>query len=561
MKRQIEANILSALLGVAFSAESSRCPTVLKGVQHRKTNFAPLARSALSFHRAGFLWWILSVCLFVPLTRSSAQVRLGLQMPSLVPQQVAATDTAPPSLTPGETLTFTMPDAVGGTNNPAVIGLAGNIASQTPLRAFAYSVVPLQSSSASAFQYNDFAIPVSTVPGGVADSVVSAQISGSVSVRGFLFAMGASEATAGVNVEVLDITDTNAPPQVVSSQSIAEYEADAVPSGSVGGSVTLAAQAGFPYVGLTGGGSISGSLRVGPSLQFVRDDKTFGFMVLLRRGHVYRVQTDLSVDTSERVFGGTAIASFYSAASGGPVIPNALDPQPTAGTPGAENSWLSLLDPMAGSIPDLQIAKGEADVVSRSLSIAGITYDTSIWNNSADQVTGALFGFLSKDQKAVIYHGHDLLNVLSPKLPLTMDGLVMNSPFLADRNEGNFETIPLPGVAVAGPTITLGNDVVGLAEQATDRTIEENLSSGDLLVSLYLPAAFGGELERCTALVTSLIAESKAAGYDTSEAGEHLAFAVKEQGEGEYKMAFEQLHEAYAGLTMERGRFSHRDRD
>src|SRR5215472_14027555 len=117
--------------------------------------------------------------------------------------------------------------------------------------------------------------------------------------------------------------------------------------------------------------------------------------------------------------------------------------------------------------------KGNADVLARSLDILGLTYTTSIWNNSNDQVIGGLFGFLSSSEANRSYSGHGLFGLVFAAPPLSIGQLVENSPFLAARNAGSFETIPSPGVAVAGPTITLGNDSVELTEQATDRSIEE----------------------------------------------------------------------------------------
>ena len=551
MSRQIKTDIRPGLLGIALTAESPPCPAVSRVTPHRKSNSCHPASAARSLFRAGCVCGSLMVCLFGSPTMTSAQVRLGLGplMPGLEPQAVTASITAPPSLIPGETHIFAGPDAVGGANNPAFIGATAYVADETPLRAFAYSVNSLQSSSASAYQYNDFAIPASVVAGGVTDSVVSAQISGSVSVRGFLFAMGAVEASAGVNVEVLDITDTNAP-VVVNSQRIADYEADDRLSPSVGGEVQVAGQAGFPYVGVNVGGGIQVALQLSPILNFVRDDKVFGFLVLLRRGHVYRVQTELSVDTSDRLMGGTAIASFFSPASGGPVIPNVFDPEPTTDK-GAENSWLSLLRPKAGAIPDLQVAKGNADVICRSVDVGGGTLNyASVWNQSISDVINPLgFGFLSANEADKKFSGHALFGQVFAAPPLTINQLVENSPFLNVQNESGFESIPLPGVAVNGPTITLANDPVELAERAKNHAIEENLKQHDVLVSLYLPAAFGGEFERCTNVVSGLIVQAKAAGYRTQDAELSLTQALVDQRLGKYKYAYQHLLDAYDKLA------------
>ena len=525
--------------------------TVSKVVLRRKTNSCQLTRSTRSFFGIPFLFRLLMAwCMVTPLAKTEAQVRMGLKMPSLEPRQLTKSVAAVPSLMPGQTISFKGPDAIGGAAQPAFIGAAAYATNQTPLSAFAYSVSPLQSSSASAFQYNDVAIPESTVAGSVTGVVVSAQISGSASVRGFLSALGAAESSAGVDVEVLDITDANAP-AVVSSRRIADYHAEDRVGASLGGAVHAGAEAGFPYAGVSGGGSIEAGLHLQPSLRFVRDDVAFGFTVLLRRGHVYRVQIELSVDTSVRLFGGTSIASFFSLASGSPVILNAFDPSPTPGTKGAENSWLSLLSPMAGAIPDLQISKGNADVVSRSVTIGGATFQSSIWNASPADVAAQLFGFLSADEAARTHGGHYLLSQIFAAPPLSIEQLVMNSPFLAARNQGNFESILQPGVAVSGLMITLDNDRVELAARVANRAIEDNLRRGDSIVSLYLPAAAGGELERCTDLVTSLVAQSKAAGFQVSRAEKFLALATEAERQGKYKLAYFRLHQAYVALTIE----------
>ena len=97
-----------------------------------------------------------------------------------------------------------------------------------------------------------------------------------------------------------------------------------------------------------------------PMVQLILDDVSFGFSALLQRGHVYRVKLELATSVSNRVLGGTGIASFFPAGLGGPVMPNPFDPTPSAVTKGAENTWLSLLGDMAGSIPNLSITKGDA---------------------------------------------------------------------------------------------------------------------------------------------------------------------------------------------------------
>ncbi|HEX5011512.1 MAG TPA: hypothetical protein VFY71_14040 [Planctomycetota bacterium] len=452
-----------------------------------------------------------------------------------------------PTLAPGTSLTLDDPPTVDGAADGTLIGLTGFIPGETPLRAFAYSVQPLQSASASIFQYNDVSITESSAPGGATESSVGLQVSGTITLHGFLFALGAAQALAGADLDLLDVTD--GAETTIASQHIAEYSVDPGQGVAIGGGVNIGGQAGFPYVGLTGGGEIQASVSLAPLLALVRDDVAFDLHALVQRGHTYRVRITLSLSTEVRLFGGTAISSFYSPDVGGPVIPNAFDPDPSPSAKGAENSWLSLLTPMAGTLPDLQLAKGKADLVSGSLDIGGGTFQfASIWNQSiADMLSP--FGILTGNEATKKFHGHTLLGDLFATPPLSMDQLVKSSSFLDVKNETSRQTVDLPGVGALAPLLTLDSDRVELADLAMNRVIEENLAQGSRLASLYLPAANGGALERGMTLVNALIADSLAAGLDTAQAQVFMDQAAKAQANGHYKIAYRWLHLAYQQLT------------
>jgi|GEM_PF-2979984 len=488
------------------------------------------------------------VCLAAALAPSRAQVRLGLQRPEFQSVPVISKGLALPTLAPGASLTFTEPDAVDGSSEPGFAGAADFVTDATPLRAYAYGILPVQSSAASVFQYNDVIIAPSTVPGSAPDGVVAAQISGTVSARGFLFAMGATEARAAIDVDVLDVTLLGEG-IVLASQRIAQYGVESRVSASIGGGTELEAQAGFPYVGVAGGGSIEAGVELDPVLRFVRDDVAFGFRVLVQRGHTIRVRVALSMSSEVRLFGGTAIACFFPAVDGGPFMPNPFDPDPSPVTKGAENSWLSLLSSMAGSLPDLQIEKGAADLVSGSVDVGGGDFEfASVWDQSITDVLDP-FGFMTGSEENKELHGHDLLDEIFATPPLTMEQLVSASPFLDVTNKGEYETVAEPGVALLGPTITLDSDRAELEDLAMNRVIEENLARGSRLASMYLPAGNGGALERCMAVVSDLIDRSEAAGLETAGAEKLVAEAEQAQSNGKYKTAYRRLHEAYVRLT------------
>ena len=81
------------------------------------------------------------------------------------------------------------------------------------------------------------------------------------------------------------------------------------------------------------------------------------------------------------------------------------------------------------------------------------------------------------------------------------------------------------------------------------RQIEESLASCTVLVSLYLPQAFGGHLETVVQLVEQLIDQSKAAGLPTCNAQAFFNLGQEARSRGDYKKAYRWFAEAYQQLV------------
>lgn len=80
------------------------------------------------------------------------------------------------------------------------------------------------------------------------------------------------------------------------------------------------------------------------------------------------------------------------------------------------------------------------------------------------------------------------------------------------------------------------------------RQIEESLASCTVLVSLYLPKAFGGHLETVVQLVEQLIDQSQAAGLPTCDAQSFFHLGQEAMTSGNFKKAYLWFAEAYQQL-------------
>lgn len=258
----------------------------------------------------------------------------------------------PPLLFPGQSMEFStpaagrvVPDDVDGFVERLFLAQAAiasdSIAFQTdvvPLSGFARVSTPLSRALTYVYQYNDFEIDA----GDGSETVVSAQLSGTVNVKGYMLLVGFGNVREILGIDVIDITnDPNDLSNIVASETFRTYELDPDPGismstdvGALLGSATLAeAKAG-----------LSLGVNVPIAKKVIRENFGFGFNVLLRRGHTYRLLFSSQGRAKLGPNAGLGIASFWSPIANVPpflagdsvlnVPPSLIDPQ----------VWLTSLD-------------------------------------------------------------------------------------------------------------------------------------------------------------------------------------------------------------------------
>ncbi|MBL8863688.1 MAG: hypothetical protein JNK02_16985 [Planctomycetes bacterium] len=487
------------------------------------------------------------------LRAGSQRAALRLAAPLLLAGWSPAATGGATSLEPGSVFRFdTTPQAVVGACDGAALGFCNVIQDQTPLRAYAYGVVSAAQAAASVAQHHEFSISAPALVGSRANGVLHAQIAGSVRVRGYLFTMGGATATAGVVLQLLDVTDGADEATLVWSGAISDYRAETRPSFAVGAAASVKVEGGFPYIGAAGGGEVGLEIGISPDLQLIRDAIDFGFPVLVQRGRSYRLQLALDVATHNRILAATSIACFYSSADGAPAVPNTYNPR-SSPKKGSENSWLSILTAPSGGkaalfggrVGNFGLPKGVADLTCGS--VLGIT--RTIWEQGLTNPYNALSSSEENvTQRSDRYLAH--LFGLSPGQsvgPVTL----ADSSFMRVAQDDEEEVLDLPGVHLDALVLTLAEDPAEDVRRAANRAIERQLQSGGALVSSCLPRARGGDLEDVLDLVDRLILDAVAAGLPVNNAALLQALARTEFGNQNYRLAYTRTRAAYLQLTRD----------
>ncbi len=214
---------------------------------------------------------------------------------------------------PGESISISDPDAIGGGFDGVGCGtflaptpLAADCLvdpTSTPLNSYVMAGRRLARADSELFQY--YTIQVDEGDG--SESVLMAQVSGTVSVKGWMIIMGLAQSKSAVVLKVIDVT--NGSEKVITSRELSSHK--------ITGEFTPELAVGFGAdVGIPHGGSVGGGIEVGVGLparkEIIRDTVDFGFSVLLQRGHQYRLY--LESTTSTQIFAGfprgVAVASF-----------------------------------------------------------------------------------------------------------------------------------------------------------------------------------------------------------------------------------------------------------
>jgi hypothetical protein len=374
------------------------------------------------------------------------------------------------------------------------------------------------------FHGHEFEISASP---GTAETVLATQISGAVNVRGFLAMFGLGHSRAEVLLRVIDITgvtpaDEGEPldPEegvVVSTQTLSANEIVGSFQPSIGAEAS--GDVGAPHGGSVGLG-ISAELGLTAQVEPIRESVDFGFDVLLRRGHRYRLLLELQSSNKIGGLSALSIASFY------PLLdpPNLLHP----------DFW-------TGALATLN-SPGVSDLAADRIESSG-GFDFPEIETSIGDFGG---GFAGIGLAPTIFQPPSLFPLaLAKGVPLSATSII---DFL--QLDGAFtpveEEVTNPGVELTRLAVTVEQDAI---EIARNRDIEDAVARCPSRVSLYLPLEHGGNLEAVDYVVESLIARNEAAGLWVRNARRFLAASRNDAADGDYHDAYRNLCRAYGQIT------------
>lgn len=422
-------------------------------------------------------------------------------------------------LEPGDTLVFGAPHSENQCEEfpdltLTVVCCPEAIAPETdrPLRAVVQvQQTPFGRATAKFIQANDFELAA----GNRADTILMAQISGQASLKGFLALIGMGKVEAKLVAKVFDVTPGVAAETMVKSHVIASHAVEASFQALNGFGIEI--EGGAPYLGASGGKLFNFSLEM--KKEVVRENVAFGFDVLLRRDHIYRLQIELQ---SEAKCGGIcalAIARFFSEIEEAEP-PRLFEPELWRNTLGRDDTSGDTL-----RLPNRVLGR-QSDGIFFKLFRDATAVECASDPCTTLALLGGTFG-----------------------LPTTVfgdDGVVdrlLDRIGVRDKIE---ETIGFPGAEISGLSITVQEDEI---EAIEDAAIEDKIAACISTVRLYLPAEFGGQLERVLGLVESLIEQSELAGLSTGHASSYLLEARFSLMDGNYKRSYREACKAYDAMA------------
>ena len=211
----------------------------------------------------------------------------------------------------------------------------GTLASVNPalLQGFVCAIGPATRATVENSQFNVFTIDKSwrsfmaaDVPGD-SETVLQGQITGTVSVQGFLHLIGVGQANSEVLVEVIDTTDLDPNKHyVVNCKTLSKHEIISALKASVAADLNV--EGGAAYLG--GGFGVGIGSEIHFQLKKISDTVDFGLDVSLRRGHSYRVVVRNKIESRLTAAGtglglptvGKAAAVFFPADRPQTLVPN-----------------------------------------------------------------------------------------------------------------------------------------------------------------------------------------------------------------------------------------------
>jgi hypothetical protein len=330
--------------------------------------------------------------------------------------------------------------SLGPFSGPATAILGTDLPLDTPLSSFVCARQRLSRARGEIMRFNDFSLDSSWD----SETVIPGRVTGSIDVRGFLLLLGVGQAKVEVVAELLDITDPERT-IVVNCKEIAKHRVNSAMKPSV--DVSLKVEGGAPYIG--GGLGIGTGNLIHYELLKVRDSVDFGFDVMLRRGHSYRLVvkcksesmlTAAGLGLGAAPLGGKSIACFFSPED--LADPDVFVPNILANHFDRLEEIVELLDiPTNGTLHNVPLLNiGNGDNLPQAI-----------------QDILDFLRFTIESQASTI--NNLLRNEFGLNLPTNVDLCSLASSFfdLSDRLLGE-EQIDTPGVRTKSLTVSLGQD-------------------------------------------------------------------------------------------------------
>ena len=350
----------------------------------------------------------------------------------------------------------------------------------------------------------------------------------------FLLLLGVGHSKVEVVAELLDTTDPDRV-VVVNCKEIAKHRVNSAMKPSV--DVSLKVEGGAPYIG--GGLGIGTGNLIHYEMLKVRDSVDFGFDVMLRRGHTYRLVvkcksesmlTAAGLGIGAAPIGGKSIACFFSPED--LADPDVLVPNLLANHFDRLEEIVQILSlPTNGTlanVPLLNLGNGNdlPDLIQDIVDFLTFTIQTQA--NSISNL---------------------LRNKFDLDLPANVDLCSMASSFfdLTDRLLGE-EQVDSPGITTKSLCVSIAQDTLEVAER---QLIETSLLNRAPTVQHVLPAAVGGQLEKVLFLVDERIAQAASAGLATNNAPYFMNLARTELNQGAYRTAYLRANTAYLLLNQQ----------
>lgn len=463
-------------------------------------------------------------------------------------------------LSPGDTFMFGEPDGVDGTKDfsgpgIAVLGTDIPLPLDSPLSSLVAASGRLSRATTEILRFNDFTLDATWD----SETMLEGRITGTVDVRGFILLIGVGQVKVEVLAELLDVTDPE-DPIVVNCKTLSKHQVKSALKPSL--DVSLKLEGGAPYIG--GGLGIGTGNLIHLELLKVRDSVDFGFDVMLRRGHTYRLIVKNKTEGTLTVaglglgfspLGGKAIASFFDPAAlvnnADVLIPNIIEDFMDRLLEIVENLKITTTGPRV-NIPLFKLFdnKGECDGGDNDGDEC-ITDADCDSNDCKGSLFREIFNSLGWEIKT---QGDSIRDLLEDRFGIDFGTAPGEDPTLCHLVDKFFdladmlldeEQIDTPGVTTRRLCVSIEQDQIELAER---QRIEDGIDSCQPIVAHVLPAEFGGQLEKVFLLVDERITQTENAGLPTGQARSKFNQAEQARAGGSYKNAHMRLCQAYHQL-------------